>query len=104
MYRSICRLRSKRSADPTATSGPSAKIALQLTLRWGGGTKATCPLSILSDASRSDLRRVFSIQDHRLRRSRLPQRALEAIGILASLFGPGRCIAVPMMFHSLVQD
>jgi len=60
--------------------------------------------SIPSGASRSNLRRVFSVQDHRLRRSRLPQRALEAVGVLASLCGPGRCVAIPMMFDSLVQD
>ena len=60
--------------------------------------------SVVIDSVRSDLRRVFPVQDHRLRRSRLPLRAPEAVGIFASLLAPGRCIAVPMVFYGLVQD
>ena len=61
-------------------------------------------MSIASDAPGSYLRRVFPIQDDCLRRSRLPLRALEAVRVLASLFGPGRRIAIPMVFYSRVQE
>jgi hypothetical protein len=64
------------------------------------GTKAP-GLSILGDALGLDLRRIFSIEDHRLRRSRLPRRA---VVILSALLSPRRCIAEPVVLDSFAQD
>ena len=51
----------------------------------------------------SQLRRVFSIQDHRLRRSRSRRRALDAVIIFKLLFGRRRCFAIPVVFYRVAH-
>ena len=70
-----------------------ARIALASSVMW----------SNLGVVTGSQLRRVFSIQDHRLRRSRSRRWALEAVIIFKLLFGRRRCFAIPVVFYRFVH-
>jgi hypothetical protein len=75
--------------------------------RKPAGESACCPMaSVSSEAARQQLRRVVSVEDHDFPSSLCGRRLglVDSGVILNPLFGPRRCIAVPVVLYCYTQE